>query len=242
MHPGVEIIYVPPGSASKHQPFHLGLIANAKKRHRSMLLSATIEVLQSSREADQNLGLNSGHRKWGLHEGQLAHVRDAIQLFNQSWSSVTRSSVIIFWIKIKCLCNGQVMHLNSLLTSMHGINDVDIGHSVQSIQVANESGNFIGQSVVESISESLSGYHYLSAPPKTPLYEILNEVQNMTGESGMLAVLNSPNPLDTECANQEISRDSLLSMFDESQKGNAQILSTNKDSQNDADEIGNNED
>ena len=58
----------------------------------------------------------------------------------------------------------------------------------------------------------------------------------------MLAVLNSSAPFDTECARQEISRDSLLSIFEESQKGDAQISSTNQDSLNDSNKIGNNDD
>ena len=64
----------------------------------------------------------------------------------------------------------------------------------------------------------------------------------MTGESDMLTVLNSPGPLDTECAKQKICKDALLSIFDESQKIEAQILLTNQDSQNDANKIGYNND
>ena len=111
-----------------------------------------------------------------MHVGQLIHVGDAIQLFNKSWSSVTRSSFIKYWIKSKCLCKAQVMLLNSLLTSMHGINDVDIDLTGHSIQVADESGNVIGQLMVESIPDILSGYHHLSDAPKIPLHEILEEV------------------------------------------------------------------
>ena len=125
---------------------------------------------------------------------------------------------------------------------MHGINDVDFDLPGQSIEVADESGNFIGQSVVESISDSLSGYDHLSDALKKPLHEILEEVQNMTGESDILTVLNSPAPFVTECAKQEISKDALLYMFEDLQKIDAQILSTNQDSQNDANEIGNNDD
>ena len=137
-----------------------------------MLLSATVEVLQRSREANQNLWLNSGHGNWGLNEGQLPHGVDAFMLFNQSWSSVTRSSVIKCWMKNKCLCNAQVIHLNFLLSSMHGINDVDIDITDQSIQFANEPGNVKSQSVVESNSGSLSRYDYLADAPKAPLNEI----------------------------------------------------------------------
>ena len=75
-------------------------------------------------------------------------------------------------MKSKCLCNAQVIHLNFLLTSMHGINVADIDLTGQLIQVANESGNVISQSVVESISDSLSRYHYLADAPKAPLNEI----------------------------------------------------------------------
>ena len=139
--PWVEIICFPPRSTSKYKPLGLGLIANTKIQYRSILLSATIGVLQRSSEANKNLRLNSGHGKWGLYEGQLHHVGHAIQLFNQSWLSVTRSSAIKCWTKSKFLCNAQVTHLNSLLTSMHRINDVDIDLDGQSIQVSDESGN-----------------------------------------------------------------------------------------------------
>ena len=107
------------------------------------------------------------------------------------------------------------MHLNSLLTSVYGINDIGIDLTAQLIPVANESEDFIGRSVVESISNSLSLYNYLSYEPKTSLHQMLEEEQNITRESDMLTVLNSPALFDTECAKQEISRDSLLSMFDD---------------------------
>ena len=82
----------------------------------------------------------------------------------------------------------------------------------------------------------------MSDAPKTPLHEIVAEVQNVTGESDVLTVLNSRAPFEAECAKQEISKDKLLSMFNESQKIDAQILLTNQDSQSHANEIAKNDD
>ena len=52
---GVEILYLPPRSTTKHQLLDFGHIANAKIRYRSMLLSAASEVLERNCEAIQNL-------------------------------------------------------------------------------------------------------------------------------------------------------------------------------------------
>ena len=97
--PGVKIVYLPPRSTAKHHPLDLGIIANARMRYRSAVPAATIDVLESRSSSNHGLKMNYGHGKWGLMEGQLPQVGNAMNLFNQSWDSIHRVSIMKCWIQ-----------------------------------------------------------------------------------------------------------------------------------------------
>ena len=112
---GVPFEFLPPWSTTNHQTFDLGLIASAKIRYRSNLLNWNLEILQLRRTTNQSVQKNSGHGTWGLHYGQLLHVGDAIQIFNNAWSYMSLTFVIKCWIKSECLAAVHTAQLQSLL-------------------------------------------------------------------------------------------------------------------------------
>ena len=91
---GVSIISLSPKNTSRHQSLDLGLIAVSKICYITALLEATIDVLQRYNVSDSPFKINSGRGKWGLEEGQLPHMADAMNLFNKAWNLTSCQSVL----------------------------------------------------------------------------------------------------------------------------------------------------
>lgn len=49
---------------------------------------------------NESIIADNGIRKWGLYEGHLPHVADAINLFDEAWRHTSRASDIKCWIKL----------------------------------------------------------------------------------------------------------------------------------------------
>ena len=123
---GVCIEFLPPRSTMKHQPPDLGLIVSAKIRYHFNLLNCTLDVLQMRRATNQTLRTSSRNGKWGLHDGQLPHVGDAIHIFNNALSCMPCTSVMKCWIKSECMGSVQTGQLQSWLDAIQRDNYVDI--------------------------------------------------------------------------------------------------------------------
>ncbi len=214
--PGVEIVTLPPRSTAKHQPLDLGLIANAKIRYRSVLLSETINVLQQRRISNSTFPLTSGNGKWGLREGQLPHIGDAIELFNQSWSGVSKTIIIKCWLKSECLGEDHTSNLKQKIELLNSDGDVDIdltvGRSVTSASIENP----VDPDMLRNINDALMENQYLENGPQTPLNEILAEVSNLEAQANLINILNSPAPSDTDTRHKDISEDSMLKLYEDS--------------------------
>ena len=87
------ILCFPSGSTTKHQPLDLGLISHAKIRYRSALINATINITEQRRSSIIVFPSTSGNGKHGIREGQLPYVADAIEIFNDAWSSTKRITI-----------------------------------------------------------------------------------------------------------------------------------------------------
>ena len=46
--------------------------------------------------------------KWGLREGHLPHVGDAMELVNEAWGKTKSSTILKCWIKSNCLSESQI--------------------------------------------------------------------------------------------------------------------------------------
>ena len=201
---GVRIEFLPPRSTTEHQPLDLGLIASAKIRYRSNLLNCTLEVLQLRRTTYQSLKNDSGHGKWGLQDGQLPHVGDAIQIFNNAWSCMSRTSVIKCWINSECLGAVQTGQLQPLLeTQQNGDSvDIDLTSSIESSVISGDT--LVSEGAARNVSHAISEFRLMDNEPTTPLHEILDQVKDIVSESELLPVLNSPAPMDNNNIRTEI--------------------------------------
>ena len=132
------------------------MVANAKIQYRASLLSATIDAINRKRTTNQVWQKDAEHGKWGIQDGQLPHVGDAMQLFNRSWNALSPKTVIKCWIKRNCLAEGQVEDLNSTLigaSSTNGV-DIDLTSTMVPDQVSTELP--MGRHVAAAIQNSLS--------------------------------------------------------------------------------------
>ena len=186
--PGVKIVYLQPRSTTKHQPLDLGIIVNAKILYRSALLAATIDVLQGRSSSNLGLKMNSGHGKCGFIEGQLPHVCDPMNLFNQSWDSIHRVSIMKCWMKSDCLTQSHLMKLNSLVFTNDCDIDVDIDLTSTKSDNNLDSDDIIGYQVVRAIKDGLTDYQNLLNPPQTPLNDIVREFERVEGQSDLMNV------------------------------------------------------
>ena len=105
----VRIEFLPPTSTAKHQPLDLGLIASAKIRYRTNLLSSILNVMDLQRNTNHSFKENNGNGKWGLQDGIMPHVGDAKMLLDASWKMMARAEIIKCWIRSECL---GVTHVN----------------------------------------------------------------------------------------------------------------------------------
>eukprot|EP00171_Calliarthron_tuberculosum_P000673 IDg673t1 len=131
--PGFRIVYLPPNYTAKYQPLDLGLISQSKIRYRSLLLRACIDVVIRLQSPDHGFKDNSGRGRWGVREGQLPHVADAISIFNQSWTGTSSNSIIKCWIKSTCLAHE---HNQALYQKLHDSEEImiDLTQSVSNRQ------------------------------------------------------------------------------------------------------------
>ena len=234
-------MYLPPKCTAKHQPLDLGLIATSKIRYRSSLLSATLDVLQGRRLSNHGIQSTTGRGKWGLEEGQLPHIGDAMKLFNQSWSSISKTSIMKCWIKSECLGTMHVMHLNSMLTSSAEDSTVDIDLTLNNPVQIGVNEDIIGRKDLQDIREGLLQHKYLTNHPQTPLDEILDNVSNIESESELLDILSSPAPFDKETSRPEVTNEALLDMFKASTVESYSEDATNNVSDSQIDPVSNNE-
>ena len=238
---GVVIVFPPPKPTAKHQPVDLGIIATSKIKYRSSLFSATLDVLQGSRLPNHGLQSAKGHGKWGLEEVQLHHVGYAMKLFNQSWSNISKISVIKCRIKSECLGPMHVMHLNSILTSATEDPTVDIDFPSDSSVSNLADEEIIGQKDSQDILESLLQHKYQNNLPETPFDETLGNVSNSESENELLEILSSPVQFDKEKRRPEVMNEALLSMLKAGTIESRFVDSNNKVSDSQTNPVSNNE-
>ena len=106
--PGLRVEFLPPKSTHKYQPLDLGIIANAKIRYRTILLRAVIDNTIRWNTGEYDFPLNSQHGQWGVNDGYLPNVVDAMTIFNKAWSKFLPSTILKCWSKSQCLSMIQV--------------------------------------------------------------------------------------------------------------------------------------
>ena len=115
---GLRIEFLPPKSTHKYQTLDLCLISDAKVRYRSLLLRQIFDdtITWNSEESHFPLSCNSG--KFGVRDGHMPQVGDAMSLFNDSWSKTKRTTILRCWIKRKCLSDSQIKQARNICSNL----------------------------------------------------------------------------------------------------------------------------
>ena len=182
----LKIVSLPARSTAKHQPLDLGVIANAKIRYRSALLSAVWNVIEKRRTTQEQILNDSGNGRYGIREGQLPHVADAMVLFNNAWSAVSRMAICEFWIKSECLGVQHTQSLQSVIQSLSLDDDVNIDLTSSNNLKADGSTNVIDTQTIHSVHNALPSNRLMVDEPSTPLHEILEAVRNLEAKSDLM--------------------------------------------------------
>ena len=124
----------------------------------------------------------SSNGNFGIREGQLPHVADAIAMFNDAWSAVSRVTVMKCWVKSQCLGAQHTQCLNSLIENFTAANDVDIDLTVPDNRVSSELYKVVDYEISQSLHDALTRREFLEDVPRTPLHEILEEVRGIESE------------------------------------------------------------
>ena len=116
--PDERIEFLPPCCTVKHQPLDLSMIAHRKTLFRSTLLLPVIEIIFSHSTFRLGSPSSSQQGRLGLQDGFSPHVGDAITLFDDAWSLMSRSTVIRCWIKSNCLSPKQCEEAKQILWNL----------------------------------------------------------------------------------------------------------------------------
>ena len=81
---GVRIITLPPRTTARHESLDLGLIGNSKIRYRSLLWQSVVRVMEGRFRNETEFRPDSQRGMYGIRDGQLPHVGDAMNLFNEA--------------------------------------------------------------------------------------------------------------------------------------------------------------
>lgn len=90
----VTIKFYPPNCTSVHQPMDMGIIAKTKCNYRKELLdvkTSTMLVADALRAEAKARKMKAG--TMGLAQGHQPHVRDAAELLQKAWASVTAQDI-----------------------------------------------------------------------------------------------------------------------------------------------------
>ena len=143
----------------------------------------------------------------------MPHVADAMVLFNDAWSAVSRMKICKCWIKSECLGVQHTQSLQSVVQSLTLDDDVDIDLTSSNNLKADGFTNVIDTQTVHSVHNSLSFNRLIADEPRPPFHEILETVSNLEAESDLMKVLNSPDLFDVERSREDFSKDSLINMY-----------------------------
>ena len=79
-----------------------------------MLLHQTSDILLRLKDPNIEFKASTGNGKYGLREGQLPHVADAMTLLHQTWETVWNLDMINCWLKSKFLPSEYVDIVNQI--------------------------------------------------------------------------------------------------------------------------------
>ena len=174
-------------------------------------------MVERRRTTQEQFPNDSGNGRYGIRESQLPHVADAMVLFNDAWSAVSRMTICKCSIKSECLGVQYTQSFQSFIRSLTVDDSFDINLTSSNNLRADRSSTVIDTQRVHSVHNALSSNRLIADEPRTPLYEIVEAVRNWEAESDLMKVLNSPALFDVERFRDDISKDTLINFYEKSQ-------------------------
>ena len=90
----VRIITLLSRKTALHQPLGLGLIVGCKVCYRSFLLRSVISVVESKLKGNIEFRPDSQRGTYGIRDGHLTHIGNALKFFSEAWSATKNSPLI----------------------------------------------------------------------------------------------------------------------------------------------------
>ena len=156
-------------------------------------------------------------------KANCSHVADAIVMFNDAWSAVSRVTVLKYWVKSLCLGEQHTQCLNSLIENFTAVDYIDIDRTVLGSRMSNESYNLLDHQISQSLDNALKRHEFLESELRTPLHETLEEVRGIESESQLLHILNCTAPFDAQTQKDDVSSDFLIDSYEKSRNNFARV-------------------
>ncbi len=155
----------------------------------------------------------------GLKDRFLPHVGDAMELFDDAWSTTSRVTVMKCWMKSQCL---PEQHMETCMNEIIDIRGQPHSSNLSEITIEEP----ISEYEASNIQNDLNAAQLLDIP-KTPLSEILDEAESYNNAVSVMTMLNSPAPFDNAPSRQEVADSSLQKLF--TSYMSADVTSTRQD-------------
>eukprot|EP00171_Calliarthron_tuberculosum_P011297 IDg11297t1 len=162
-------------------------------------------------ESRNNFKSTTGNGIYGIKEGQMPHVRDAINFIDTAWAKVPVSAIVRCWLKSKCLALAHEHKLRKLLPA----NNSSVLIEEKPIDTEEARQLLCGRSLLN-----------LSPIPDSPLVDLINDVNAYDSPSSMHTIINNPAP-DERRLQGGLAASEIQDLFD-NQDGNEEHTSINE--------------
>ncbi len=181
--PGLRIELLPWKSTLKLQTSDLGLISHSKIRYRTILLRSILNKAMQCNSGDHQFLSSSNSGKFGLRNGHLPHVGNAVAMFNDSWTMIKKKTVLKRWVKTQCLSENQVQSTNNFIAELNGSDHSAI------IMSPVEANDF------QEMFENINSLMYISNV-SSPIAELVPYIPEVENVAQFLEVLDTDVPED----------------------------------------------
>jgi len=194
LRPDVRIEFLPKNSTTCAQPLDAGLISTAKSRYRKRYLTDTVHVVLTWQQEGHGYKDSTGQGKWGIREGQLPHVGDAIRMFNEVWEQTSNIEVMKCWLKAECLPTVHTQELRRQISeSEEPTLDLTSGHAVDvpTSNVLEPANPSIPDNEVQALSELIQQCNLLNVSDSpTDLSDLVTGFANDTDNQLLVDALH----------------------------------------------------
>lgn len=124
----VQIVFLPPGCTSKHQPMDQGIISWLKRAYKKQLLEEMLDVFERKEEI-KKIPKVAGCA--GILDGEKANLLDAMKILKKSWDDLEQTTIARCWKKSDLLPPNLIPNFNNMHGKVHGTVDFLLEADIQ---------------------------------------------------------------------------------------------------------------